>query len=159
MLHKPLHDNRHREDAAAAPTHDRERDGHVLLRGGFAPHEAALIREDVDRVFREYPSDGRDGAPDPPRSEMFNRSSLVQRAVGNPRILESVEPLLGEDCHIIANTSWRNPADRTSASPKRVLQRRRPGGAAAGADAAAATAHRAERAMLLRRLMEAAYRR
>ena len=25
------------------------------------------------------------------------------------RILDVVEPLLGEDCHIIANTAWRNP--------------------------------------------------
>jgi hypothetical protein len=38
---------------------------------------------------------------------MLNRSSVVQRAVGHPRILEAVEPLLGEDCHVIANTAWR----------------------------------------------------
>ena len=37
---------------------------------------------------------------------MLNRSSLVQRAIGNARILEVVEPLLGEDCHVIANTAW-----------------------------------------------------
>jgi hypothetical protein len=30
----------------------------------------------------------------------------VQNAVGHPRILEVVEPLLGEDCHVIANTAW-----------------------------------------------------
>ena len=28
-----------------------------------------------------------------------------------PRILEVIEPLLGEDCHVIANTAWRNPPD------------------------------------------------
>jgi Phytanoyl-CoA dioxygenase (PhyH) len=38
---------------------------------------------------------------------MLNRSGLVQQAIGNPRILETVEPLLGEDCHVIANTAWR----------------------------------------------------
>ena len=27
--------------------------------------------------------------------------------IGHPRILEVVEPLLGEDCHVIANTAWR----------------------------------------------------
>jgi hypothetical protein len=37
---------------------------------------------------------------------MLNRSSLVQKAVGHPRILEAIEPLLGEDCHILANTAW-----------------------------------------------------
>ena len=270
MLRKHLHYNRYRGDAAASSAQALEREGHVLLTGVFDPHEVASIREDVDRVFREYPSDGRGGAPDPPRSEMFryemfNRSSLVQAAIENPRILEAVEPLLGVDCHIIANTSWRNPADRSSApdgqpwhvdggphvvrppgvpwpeeipypvsvvtaqvylrdvrlasaprtdveprphvrgercgrahrvgrgrdavrighlapsyapgrghpreglravhlcpprdrtsgAPERALQRRWPGGAGAGAQPAAATAHRAARALLLRRLMEA----
>jgi len=37
---------------------------------------------------------------------MLNRSAVVQRAIGHPRILEAVEPLLGEDCHVIANTAW-----------------------------------------------------
>ena len=120
MLRKHLHYNRYRGDAAASSAQALEREGHVLLPGVFDPHEVASIREDVDRVFREYPPDGRVGAPDPPRSEMFryemfNRSSLVQAAIESPRILEAVEPLLGEDCHIIANTSWRNPADRSSA--------------------------------------------
>ena len=48
----------------------------------------------------------------PFRYEMLNRSSLVQRAVAHPRILEVVEPLLGEDCHVIANTAWwQQPGD------------------------------------------------
>ena len=58
----------------------------------------------------EYPPDDRGDPPEqsaPFRYEMLNRSSVVQRAVGHPRILETVEPLLGEDCHVIANTAWR----------------------------------------------------
>jgi ectoine hydroxylase-related dioxygenase (phytanoyl-CoA dioxygenase family) len=43
------------------------------------------------------------------RHAMFNRSPLAQQAVGARAILEVIEPLLGEDCHIIANTAWRNP--------------------------------------------------
>ena len=65
---------------------------------------------DVERVFAEYPPDERGDSLEessPFRYEMLNRSSLVQRAIGNPRILEIVEPLLGEDCHVIANTAWR----------------------------------------------------
>jgi hypothetical protein len=38
---------------------------------------------------------------------MLNRSGVVQRAIGHPRILQVIEPLLGEDCHVIANTAWR----------------------------------------------------
>jgi ectoine hydroxylase-related dioxygenase (phytanoyl-CoA dioxygenase family) len=30
--------------------------------------------------------------------------------IGHRRILDVIEPLLGEDCHVIANTAWRNPA-------------------------------------------------
>ena len=44
------------------------------------------------------------------RYAMLNRSPAAQRAVANPKLLAVIEPLLGEDCHIIANTAWRNPA-------------------------------------------------
>ena len=45
------------------------------------------------------------------RYEMLNRSPLSQAAIGHPRILAVIEPLLGDDCHVIANTAWNNPAD------------------------------------------------
>ncbi len=41
---------------------------------------------------------------------MLDRSGPVQRAIGNPQILRVVEPLVGEDCHVIANTAWRQDA-------------------------------------------------
>ena len=75
--------------------------------------EVAALRADVERVFDEYPPDERGDTPEqaaPFRYEMLNRSGLVQRAVGHPRILEVVEPLLGEDCHVIANTAWWQPS-------------------------------------------------
>ncbi len=84
-------------------------DGYVVLDGVFDQEEVALLCADVERVFEDYPPDER-GDPSeqsaPFRYEMLNRSGVVQRAVGHPRILEVVEPLLGEDCHIIANTAW-----------------------------------------------------
>src|SRR5206468_2562201 len=45
------------------------------------------------------------------RYEMLNRSAACQRAIAHPRILEVIEPLLGDDCHVIANTAWRNPPE------------------------------------------------
>ena len=42
---------------------------------------------------------------------MFNRSELCRQAIGERKILTVVEPLVGEDCHVIANTAWRKPAD------------------------------------------------
>lgn len=44
------------------------------------------------------------------RYAMLNRSAAAQRTVAHSGLLDVIEPLLGEDCHVIANTAWRNPA-------------------------------------------------
>jgi ectoine hydroxylase-related dioxygenase (phytanoyl-CoA dioxygenase family) len=85
-------------------------DGYVVLEGIFSAEEIAELVADVERVFDEYPPDDRGDTPEqsaPFRYEMLNRSGVVQRAIGHPRILEVIEALLGEDCHVIANTAWR----------------------------------------------------
>lgn len=86
-------------------------DGYVVLGGVLTPAECAELRRDAERVFAEYPPDERARkAPaehwTPFRYEMLNRSGPVQEAIAHPRILETVEPLLWEDCHVIANTAW-----------------------------------------------------
>jgi hypothetical protein len=84
-------------------------DGYVLLDHVFGGDEITALRNEVERVFDEFPPDERGDLPEeaaPFRYEMLNRSALVERAVGHRRILEVVEALLGEDCHIIANTAW-----------------------------------------------------
>jgi ectoine hydroxylase-related dioxygenase (phytanoyl-CoA dioxygenase family) len=91
-----------------------ERDGFAVVRGAFTADEVAELRSDIERVYVEYPADVRNpGLPEDVREdfryEMLNRSAVCQRAVGDRRILDVVEPLLGEDCHVIANTAWRNP--------------------------------------------------
>lgn len=88
-----------------------ERDGHAVLRGVFDPDEVKLLREDIDRVFDEYaPERYRDDKAEY-RYEMLNRSAACHTAIGNPAILAVIEPVLGDDCHVIANTAWRNPPD------------------------------------------------
>jgi hypothetical protein len=84
-------------------------EGFVLLEGVFDEDEVATLVADVERVFGEYPPDERGDTPEqaaPFRYEMLNRSEVIQRAIGDQRILEVIEPLLGEDCHVIANTAW-----------------------------------------------------
>ena len=98
-------------DPGPEPVAELQAEGYTVLTGVFGENEVAAIRADVERVFDEYPPDERgDSYPDakrvPFRYEMLNRSSLVQRAIGHERILETVEPLLGEDCHVLANTAW-----------------------------------------------------
>jgi Phytanoyl-CoA dioxygenase (PhyH) len=100
-----------RSGPASAAVESLQTDGYAVLSGVFETEEVAALCADVARVFEEYPPDDRgdfypDGQWAPFRYEMLNRSSLVQRAIGHQRILEIIEPLLGEDCHVIANTAW-----------------------------------------------------
>ncbi|HEX2381038.1 MAG TPA: phytanoyl-CoA dioxygenase family protein [Acidimicrobiales bacterium] len=93
-----------------------QRDGFVMLRGVFDDDEVAELIADIERVYAEWPPDERSDRYEashwePFRYEMLNRSAVVQRAIANPIILEVIEPLLGEDCHVIANTAWRQQPD------------------------------------------------
>jgi ectoine hydroxylase-related dioxygenase (phytanoyl-CoA dioxygenase family) len=103
-------------DAASAPEAARslERDGFGVLRGAFSPHEIEALAAEIEHVYATVPADVRNpgfAAPEREdfRYEMLNRSAACQRAVADRRILDVLEPLLGEDCHVIANTAWRNP--------------------------------------------------
>jgi ectoine hydroxylase-related dioxygenase (phytanoyl-CoA dioxygenase family) len=88
-----------------------ERDGYALLPGVFSDAEVETIARDVVRVFEHYPPERVRGDKDDFRYEMLNRSAACQDAIANPAILAVIEPLLGSDCHVIANTAWRNPPD------------------------------------------------
>jgi hypothetical protein len=87
-----------------------ERDGYARLRGVFDPAEVARMREEIDAIFETFPPERTRGDKDEFRYEMLNRSAACQAAAAHPEILRAVEPLLGDDCHVIANTAWRNPA-------------------------------------------------
>ncbi len=104
-----------RSDPPPAPVRDLQTDGYTVLDGVFDRDEVAALCADVERVFDEFPPDQRGDTPEqsaPFRYEMLNRSGLIQAAVAHPRVLGVVEPLLGEDCHVIANTAWwQQPGD------------------------------------------------
>jgi hypothetical protein len=107
-----------RTDPVPAASQRLESDGFAVLEGVFTAGEVAALGADIDRVFAEYPPDERvpNSSLDhwkPFRYEMLNRSDLAQRAIAHAAILEVIEPLLGEDCHVIANTAWRQPPDES----------------------------------------------
>jgi len=96
---------------APEASRELERDGCIVLPGVFTADEVARLRHEIDAVFDALPPER--SRPDRAefRYEMLNRSAACQAAVMQPAILEVIEPLLGNDCHVIANTGWRNPPD------------------------------------------------
>ena len=96
---------------APAASVQLENDGWAVLRGVFTAGEVAELRAEIDAVFEAVPPERVRDDRDEFRYEMLNRSAACQRALGHPRILEAIEPLLGDDCHVIANTAWRNPPE------------------------------------------------
>lgn len=103
-----------REEPAPEESVQLEREGYTVVRRLFAAQEVEDLRAEIGAVYDRDPPDAR-GSRGPEDQAMFryamlNRSAAAQRAVAHPRLLEVIEPLLGEDCHVIANTAWRNPA-------------------------------------------------
>ena len=103
-----------RDEPAPEASAAIEREGYAVLRQALGPAEVETLACDVARVYDETPADVRNpGLPADQREdfryEMLNRSESVRQLVSDRRILDVIEPLLGEDCHVIANTAWRNP--------------------------------------------------
>jgi ectoine hydroxylase-related dioxygenase (phytanoyl-CoA dioxygenase family) len=98
-----------RTDAAPAASEQLERDGYAVLRGILAPELVARLVREIEDVFARLPAERGRGDRAEFRYEMLNRSAACQEAVAHPAILAALEPLLGEDCHVIANTAWWNP--------------------------------------------------
>lgn len=106
----------HRDPGSASPaSRELEARGLTVVRQVFSAEEIAALKGAASEVFDNFPADGRAaGRPVEEdnmfRYEMLNRSAAAQKAVGHRGILDVIEPLLGEDCHVIANTAWRNTA-------------------------------------------------
>jgi ectoine hydroxylase-related dioxygenase (phytanoyl-CoA dioxygenase family) len=104
-----------RTEPAPPETRQLEGEGYAIIRGMLSDAEVAELRDEIGAVFDRDPPDERGHNRPPEDAQMFryamlNRSAAAQRAVAHTRMLAVIEPLLGEDCHVIANTAWRNPA-------------------------------------------------
>ena len=108
-----------RADGGPDASTQLEADGYVVLPAAFTDDDIGALAKSIDQVFDELPPDERvedrpDGNWQPFRYEMLNRSQPVLDAIGSRSILDVIEPLLGEDCHVIANTAWRQLAEPSS---------------------------------------------
>ena len=104
-----------RETPVPEESEELEKQGYTIVRKAFNAKELKALRKEINQVYDERQPDSRMrdkpdmNTPQHYRYEMFNHSPLCQAIAGRREILDLIEPLLGEDCHIIANTCWRNP--------------------------------------------------
>lgn len=91
-----------------SPSQQLERDGYALLRNVLRVDEVEELGKEVTEVFETSDPDRARDLRNEFRHGMLNRSPLSQRAIASRALLDVIEPLLGEDCHVIANTAWRN---------------------------------------------------
>ena len=91
-----------RENESPNASEQIEHQGYTVLRRVFSPIEIATLRDEVLRVFAELPpprhrvEGNTPGNREDFRYEMLNVSSACQRVVADRRILDVIEPLLGE---------------------------------------------------------------
>jgi len=99
--------------AGEAPpeTADLERDGYAVVRDVFTVDEVVALTGEILALFDSTPPDRQRNDRAEFRYAMLNSGALSQATAGHPCILAVIEPLLGDDCHIIANTAWNNPPE------------------------------------------------
>ena len=97
-----------RREPAPPAARQLEAEGYAILTGVLDATSVAALAIEVGAVFASSGADRDQEGAEQFRHGMFNRLALAQRAIAAPAILAAVEPLLGEDCHVIANTAWRN---------------------------------------------------
>ena len=120
LLHKIAHRFRIYDGPVPEASRALERDGYALIPEMLSAQEVEELRAEVVETFDRVPPDLRAGCPTEERAgmfryQMYNRSARCQQVIAHPRVLEVVEPLVGNDCHVISCTAWRNPADREHA--------------------------------------------
>jgi ectoine hydroxylase-related dioxygenase (phytanoyl-CoA dioxygenase family) len=109
-----------RTDEVQSASVELERDGFTHVPAVFTADEVADLRAEMHRLFAEVEPDVRlPGCSIEEyrdfRYEALNHNAAAQRAVADPRILAVIEPLLGEDCHVVSNTCWWNQPQREKA--------------------------------------------
>ena len=97
-----------RKAPAPAASEQLEREGYAHIRGVLDAEAIAALAAEIATVFEISGTDRERDAKNEFRYGMLNRSALAQKAIASRAILDAIEPLLGDDCHVIANTAWRN---------------------------------------------------
>ena len=108
------------EGATSEASQTLEELGYAHIEGAFESNEVAVLSDELHALFESTQPEVRmEGSTVEDYSDFryaaLNRSAAAQSAIAHPKILEVIEPLLGEDCHVVSNTAWRNRPEREKA--------------------------------------------
>jgi hypothetical protein len=95
------------------------RDGFLVVPGALSPEETATLRAGVERAFDRPNAEAEMyGAMMARiwRPKMFEQGPEFEALVDNPGVIDLVEAILGEDCHLIANSALRTGPEETISS-------------------------------------------
>ena len=92
-------------------TRHLEQEGWAVLPGAIDDDLLRRLRTAMVRLMSRLDDDRpATKISDQYRHSVCNHSAVGREAIVSRSILDVIEPLLGDDCHAIANTLWRNPA-------------------------------------------------
>jgi ectoine hydroxylase-related dioxygenase (phytanoyl-CoA dioxygenase family) len=84
-------------------------EGYTLIRQAVSREEVHKLKEEMKRVFSEPMLPGDEVYQEFWRMLIFERSALFQKYLELPIVLKTIEPILGKNCHVIANAGWMTP--------------------------------------------------
>jgi ectoine hydroxylase-related dioxygenase (phytanoyl-CoA dioxygenase family) len=84
-----------------------EQDGFLVIPDALPKETAETLRQGVERDFAQPDpeADRYGGIADIWRPKMFEHGPEFEAVVDNPRLIDLVEAILGNDCHLIANSA------------------------------------------------------
>lgn len=86
-----------------------EDDGYAFMPGVLTPQQCAEVRTAIDNLdFPEYDGNGK-GVGIDHHKVVFNRNPFWLQFIDQAGIIEAVEKLQGDNCHIIGMSAWRTP--------------------------------------------------
>lgn len=90
-------------------TRQIQEEGYTLIRQAVSQEEVDKLKKEMKRVFAEPMLQGDEVYKESWRMLLFERSALFQEYLELPIILKTIEPILGKNCHVIANAGWMTP--------------------------------------------------
>lgn len=91
-----------------------ERDGFLVIPDVLPPSEVATLRAGVERVFATPSAEAElYGMPEIWRPKMFEYGEEFEALIDHPNIMPLIETILGETCHVIANSALRTVPGKT----------------------------------------------